>query len=1105
MNEPLQILWHWNPATDALRFSANACRLFKCSQAQLPETSREFLDGLAPPDRARLTHALTAARDSGHEFVISLGWSGGLDSVAVRLLVTGIAMTVDRATVLHGSICPPSAPMDAAGDLRRRLATLLYEHGDDGIVLVDADGRCLEANPAVERLLAMPRHELIGSRLLRSLGSDSSNAEAESGAAIPLRGLRQLTKSDGTQTTLEYECIAAMDNGVGAFALRDVSQRLHTEKLQALLAAIVESSDDAIISKDLDGIIRSWNASAERLFGYTADEAVGRHITLLIPQAFRREEDAILAQIRRGERVEHYQTVRVAKDGRLLDISLSVSPIFDASGQVIGASKIARDVSVQHQAELALRNSRELLDTVISAAPVAVAIMDANGVVNYWNGAAERIFGWSAEEIFSSAAPTQDSARVQLLHTLRRSTPGDSVEGVETTIVRKNGIRLEIAIWSTNLRTAPHETPRKLIIAADVSEQRRTQRALRDQEQRMRAALNASRTGTFRWEMSANRLDGDQNLDRLFGLVPGGTITSVDRFIDLVHPEDQSAVRDGLRRCATEGTDFEMDMRVIWPDASLRWLYAIGQTGRDELGRPQYMTGACVDITHRKESEQALREGAERFRTLADNIAQFAWMADGQGSIFWYNRRWFDYTGTNLEQMQGWGWRDVHHPDHVERVVQKITRHFATGEVWEDTFPLRAADGSYRWFLSRATPIRNNEGEVTRWFGTNTDITELRNMEEALRESDRRKDAFLATLSHELRNPLAPILNSLELLRMTPGDAKMALRLHETMDRQAGYLVRLVDDLLEVSRISRNKVQLRLEPVTLADVVDSALETVQQMVEKRQHTITVELPKRPVRLYADPARLTQIFSNLLSNSVRYTDPGGRIKLRAGSEDAVLTVQIRDTGCGIEPHMLERVFEMFVQTSPMESGRSGLGIGLTLVKSLVELHGGTISAFSAGLGAGSEFVVSLPIIETSQVPPPTTTQDGMDMSASAQHRILVVDDNEDAAVSTTMLLEAMGNEVRTAYDGAEALGIAADFRPQVVLLDLGMPKLNGYETARRLRQEPWGQEMVLIALTGWGQEQDRQRTTDAGFDHHLVKPVDPSALRNLLSEIAESRA
>ncbi len=1104
MSEPSQILWHWDPATDALRFSANACRLFQCSQAQLPETSHGLRERLAPADRERLAHVLATARESGDQFSILLGWVRD-DGDTIPLLLTGVAVTVHSATVLHGSIGPPPTPNDAASAPRIHLGTLLYEYGDDGIVMVDADGRCLQANPAAERLLATQRHELIGLRLLDLLGCGPARAEAESEATTPARGHRRLTKADGTETTLEYERLAVSENGASVFALRDVSARLHSEELQALLAAIVESSEDAIIGKDLDGVIRSWNAGAERLFGYTADEAVGRHITLLIPRLFRREEDAIIAQIKAGERVQHYQTVRVAKDGRLLDISLSVSPIIDSNGVVVGASKIARDVGAQHQAELALRNSRDLLDTVISAAPVAVAIMDANGSVHYWNSAAERIFGWSAEEIIAPAAAKRDAAREQLLHTLRRITPGDSVQGVETGIVRKNGVRVEIAVWSTSLKAALHETPRKLIIAADVSEQRRTQRALRDQEQRMRAALNASRTGTFRWEMSANRLQWDQNLDRLFGLVPGETIISVDQFIDLVHPDDQRSVRDALYRCATEGTDFEMDMRRVWPDGSVRWLYAVGQTGRDELGTPQFITGACVDITHRKESEQALREGEERFRTLADNIAQFAWMADGQGWIFWYNRRWFDYTGTNLEQMQGWGWRDVHHPDHVERVVEKISRYFASGEIWEDTFPLRAADGSYRWFLSRAIPIRNNEGEVTRWFGTNTDITELRSMEEALREADRRKDAFLATLSHELRNPLSPILNSLELLRMAPGDAEMALRLYETMDRQVGYLVRLVDDLLEVSRISRNKVQLRLEPVALEDVVASALETVQQLVEMRQHTLTVALPDQPVHLFADPARLTQIFSNLLSNSAKYTEPGGRIELRARTDGKVLTAQILDTGCGIEPQMLDQVFDMFVQTSPMESGRSGLGIGLTLVKSLVELHGGNICAYSAGLGAGSEFVVSLPIVETSQPALDKPTQDGMDMSGSAQHRILVVDDNEDAAVSTTMLLEAMGNEVRTAYDGAEAIGIAADFRPQVILLDLGMPKLNGYEAARRLRQEPWGQDMVLIALTGWGQEQDRQRTTDAGFDYHLVKPVDPSALRTLLSEIGESRA
>lgn len=1075
-------LWHWYPKDDRLSFSPHAAELFGIEGTHVPTTTHALLSRLSPPDRARLESALEEAR-RGTPIETLIHWPAPQDR-SVVLSIRGARAGDGDDALVYGTL---SAGYDNDGLTDAELAKIVQDRADIGVMVVNERGVCMQANAAALRLLDADEGQLVGKPLAEWFAVDS-NAHATTW---------QRSQPDGT--ALELTRLGAALRGLQVFTLQDISERRHTEKLHALLAAIVDSSDDAIVGKNLDGIIQFWNSAAERMFGYRPEEAISKHITLLIPPDRHQEEDLIIGRIRRGERVEHYETVRRAKDGRLLNISLSVSPIIDRHGTVIGASKIARDISKQKQIEAVSRSNRELLTKVVEAAPIAVLLTDENGLVQLWNSAATRIFGWSAEEM--SAPDTEAQARRQerLVAELRRAAVGDATLGVETEVLRKDGTTAEVSLWSTKLES-PSDAHRTIILAADISDRRRAHRALREQEQRLHTALRASRTGTFRWSARTNELQWDESLDRLFGLPPGRSVHGLDEFLDWLHPEDRDPVQQHLHRCAQDGSDFEMDLRVMHSKDGVRWIYIIGQTFLGSDGRPDYMTGACVDITHRKHAEQALRESETRFRTLADNIAQFAWMADGEGWIFWYNKRWFEYTGTTLEQMQGWGWRDVHHPDHVDRVVEKIRHCFANGTVWEDTFPLRGADGSYRWFLSRAVPIRDAQDRVTRWFGTNTDITERREMEETLKEADRRKDAFLATLAHELRNPLAPIMNGLELLQLYAHDSARTEQIRDTMRRQTTQLVRLVDDLLEVSRVSRNKVQLRLQPVSLQEVVRNAMETVDPLMQSMAHRLTVALPQAPIWLRADPTRLAQVIANLLNNAAKYTDPGGQIEISAEKLERSVTFRVSDNGVGIPGHMLDRIFDMFTQTSALESGRSGLGIGLTLVKALVELHDGTIHAYSAGLGQGSEFVVTLPLAQLPDQLISTTSTGERIMAATSQQRILVVDDNEDAAVSTAMLLEAMGNEVLTAYDGEEALGVASDFRPQVILLDLGMPKLNGYEAARRLRQESWGKEMILIALTGWGQDQDRQRTRDAGFDHHLVKPVDPTALRNLLAEL-----
>jgi PAS domain S-box-containing protein len=378
------------------------------------------------------------------------------------------------------------------------------------------------------------------------------------------------------------------------------------------------------------------------------------------------------------------------------------------------------------------------------------------------------------------------------------------------------------------------------------------------------------------------------------------------------------------------------------------------------------------------------------------------------------------------------------------------------------------------------------------------DLIERSRAEHALRDADRKKDEFLATLAHELRNPLAPIRNAVQLLTAR-GPANPELQwAGGVIDRQVRLMARLLDDLLDVSRISHNKPELRTERVDLVTVIEAAVETSRPVIEAGRHELTVTLPSAPIPLDADPVRLAQVFSNLLNNAARYTEDGGHIRVSAERQGDDVIVTVKDTGIGIASELLPHIFEIFSQARPAPESQGGLGIGLSLVKGLVELHGGTVEASSSGPGRGSEFVVRLPIAaETPARMPARPVTDDLRLP-TPKRRVLVVDDNRDSADSLTMLLQVMGHDACTAYDAEEAIQTAAEFQPDIVLLDIGMPTLNGYDACRRIREQPWGQDMFLIALTGWGQEEDRRRSEEAGFDHHMVKPLDPAVLRQLLA-------
>jgi PAS domain S-box-containing protein len=753
-----------------------------------------------------------------------------------------------------------------ADEQRESLRVTLASMGDAVITTHDA-GRVASLNPVAVALTGWTPDEAAGRPLeevfriinehSRRPVEDPVKAVLTKGHVVGLANHTTLVARDGTERPIDDSAAPIKDaqgrvRGV-VLIFRDVTERRQAERSARFLASIVESCDDAIIGKDVHGVISSWNQGAERLFGYTAAEAIGRPVAMLAPPDRADEMPGILERIRRGERVDHFDTVRRARDGRLVPISLTVSPIKDEDGRIIGASKIARDVSERQRAEAALREEKERLRATLTGIGDAVIVTDARGLVTLMNPVARRLTGWDEE---ATGRPLEEVFRI-------------------------------------------------------VNEQTR-------------------------------------------------------------QPADSPVSR-------------------------------------------------------------VLREGT----------------------------------------------------------VVGLANHTA----------LVARDGTVRPIEDSAAPVRGDDGAVVGVVLVFRDATERRAAEAALRDADRRKDEFLATLAHELRNPLAPIRNAVEVLRRSDGEAGLAEQARDMIGRQLDQMVRLVDDLLDMSRISRGKVQLRKERVELAAVVRGAVETARPLLDARGHELTVTPPAEAVWLDVDPTRLAQVIANLLHNAAKYTEKDGHVWLTVERQGGEVVLSVRDTGIGIAAEHLPRLFEMFSQVTPaLERSQGGLGIGLALVRGLVELHGGTVEARSDGPGRGSEFVVRLPVADVPAAPEARAPAGGGPLPGGRKWRILVVDDNRDSADSLALMLEMMGHETRTAYDGPEAVEAAAAYRPDVVLLDIGLPRMNGYEVARHLRQQPWGKGLALVALTGWGQDEDKRRALDAGFDQHVTKPVGADGLEQVLARI-----
>jgi PAS domain S-box-containing protein len=505
------------------------------------------------------------------------------------------------------------------------------------------------------------------------------------------------------------------------------------------------------------------------------------------------------------------------------------------------------------------------------------------------------------------------------------------------------------------------------------------------------------------------------------------------------------------------------------------------------------------------ERTAALLQRERELRSLADNTPDILTRFDQELRFLFVNSALEEATGLPRDGFPGRSLREVGMPEDVcDLWEQSIRSVFETRKPRSLEFGYASPAGARR-YATRLVPEFGPTGEAESVLAVTQDITERQRATEALKDADRRKDEFLATLAHELRNPLAPLRNGLELLRLA-GTTAAAVETRQMMDRQLSHMVRLIDDLLDLSRITNDKLALRKERVLLQDVAKTAVEASRPIIEASRNVLKVSLPDEPVWLVADAARLSQVISNLLTNAAKYTPQGGCIELSAAREGGEARIRVTDTGLGIPPEMLAQVFEMFTQVNrTLDRSQGGLGIGLAIVKRLVELHGGTITAESPGLGAGSTFTVCLPLIKvdarsTEQL---RTPEAALGRSVKSGRRVLVVDDNVDGATSLARFLQLCGHEARTAHSGPEALDVAHPFKPEVVFLDIGLPGMNGYEVAKRFRGEPALSGTLLVALTGWGSEDNKRLSREAGFDFHLTKPAELKTIENILARVSQS--
>lgn len=639
--------------------------------------------------------------------------------------------------------------------------------------------------------------------------------------------------------------------------------------------------------------------------------------------------------------------------------------------------------------------------------------------------------------------------------------------------------------------------------AATILERRVLEERLQGVETRLELAMKASSLGIFDWDVKTNQLFWTPQTYVVHNVRPETFKPSYETWRALLPPDDLRGIEEALQTTfKARERYFPHRYRILSANGEVRWIESLGEVIYDDAGNAVRLIGTVQDCSERIGAQLQIARDRRRLELALEAGELGFWDWNIETGEVQFGGQWAHMLGYELGEIEPHvrAWEKLVHPDDMPAVQAALQRHIeGTSPVYETEHRLKHKDGSWIWVLDRGRIIERDErGNATRAIGIHANITLQRAIREQLSEADRRKDEFLATLAHELRNPLAPIRTGLAIMKRDPASPSAA-HAREIMERQLTHMVRLIDDLLDVSRITLGRLQLKKENVSLQTIIESALEASKPAIEAGHHTLTISLPEHEVVLYADPTRLSQTISNLLNNASKYTPDRGAIYLHARLTNYGIEIAVKDNGLGIPPEMKDQVFQLFGQINrTLDRAQGGLGIGLALVRNLVELHGGTVSAESEGPGKGSTFTISLPssLITSASLPSPSTAEGAVQ---GLGKRVLIVDDNVDAAQSLSMLAELLGHSTEMAFTGPDALQKLPSFKPDIIFLDIGLPGMSGFEVAAAIKKSHPQPPPFIIALTGWGTEETKQKAKESGFDEHLTKPVEIATVERILAE------
>ncbi|HKQ79987.1 MAG TPA: PAS domain S-box protein [Blastocatellia bacterium] len=868
---------------------------------------------------------------------------------------------------------------------------------------------------------------------------------------------------------------------------------------ERLLRLITDRSPVFIAYVGTDGTYKFVNKPYAERFGLRPQDIVGRTVSDVLGEGVYASLEPYVNAVLRGERCEFEMELAYREIGAHY-VWVTYEPEFDEAGQINGFVATVLDITDRKQVEGRTSIEPRFSDLIVNSLPGIFYLFNDQGRFLRWNKQFEEVSEYSGEEIskmspldfFGEADKPMIAERIQQVFSKGEAT-------AEADFVTKGGGR--IPHFFTGRMIEFDRKPCLIGMGIDVTRRQKAEIA----QSYLAAIVESCDDVIVSMSLEGAITSWNKGAEKTFGYSAEEVVGKPIR--DLIPPElaqKEEEILENLRR----GKSVEhYETERLRKDGSRIQISATISPIRSAKGEIVGASEIARDITERKREEGILRESEERFRALADSAPVLVWMQDATGCLF-VNHAYLDFLGLDdAAVIRGYDWEQYIHPEDREAYISAYMDCLERHAPFEAECRFRRHDGEYRWMQSVAVPRLTEEGEFLGHTGCTFDVHEARMAASALREADRHKDEFLAMLAHELRNPLAPIRNATEALkRIGPPDPQLE-KLRDMIGRQVTHMSRLVDDLLDVSRITRNKIELCKERLELMTVVGRAVETSRPLIDSRKHRLTVSLPPDPVEVEGDLARLSQVISNLLDNAAKYTEEGGNIFLTSEKVGGQIVISVKDDGVGIPSHILPHVFDLFTQADrSLDRSQGGLGIGLTLVHRLVELHGGNVEAHSAGPGKGSEFVIYLPVVAgeaSKSKPAEPVAADGV--TSLRRCRMLVVDDNVDSAESMATLLKLDGHEVRVAYDGPAAVESALAFRPQVVLLDIGLPGLDGYEVARRLRRINETKDMFLIAVTGYGKKEDRVRALTSGFNYHITKPVDPEELDMIIKKLTPSRS